>query len=86
VAHQANLSATYFSRVFKNIAGVNFIKYVIERRIEKAKILLNEGQKIFVVSESVGYNNQNYFSKLFKNVTGMTPGDYRKSHVVKTDG
>jgi two-component system response regulator YesN len=86
VALQANLSATYFSKVFKNIAGINFIKYVIERRIEKAKSLLNEGQKIFVVSESVGYNNQNYFSKLFKNVTGMTPGNYRKSHVVKTDG
>lgn len=65
------------SKAFKQIAGKNFIEYLTELRIEKAKELLREtDMKINDISEQVGYQNS-YFNRIFKKQEGMTPSQYR---------
>ncbi|KRF05572.1 hypothetical protein ASG89_20835 [Paenibacillus sp. Soil766] len=79
VASQVHLNATYFSHLFKKETGRSFVDYLIELRMEKAKgLLANTDMKITEVSGVVGYDLPNYFAKLFKQTTGLTPKDYRK--------
>lgn len=79
VASQVHLNAAYFSHLFKKETGRSFIDYLIELRMEKAKQLLcNTDMKITEVSGTIGYDLPNYFAKLFKQSTGLSPKDYRK--------
>ncbi|WP_179233086.1 response regulator [Paenibacillus rigui] len=79
VAAQVHLNAAYFSHLFKKETGRSFVDYLIELRMEKAKQLLaNTDMKITEVSGRIGYDLPNYFAKLFKQATGLSPKDYRK--------
>ena len=78
VAQYVNLSPSHFSKIFKDTYGMNFIDYCISVRVEKAKAYINEGMKVFVAAEKVGYGSYSYFSRLFKKVTGTTPEEYKK--------
>ncbi|UKS26801.1 response regulator [Paenibacillus sp. HWE-109] len=81
VASHVHLNVTYFSHLFKKVTGRSFIDYLIELRMEKAKQLLsNTDLKITDVSGMIGYDLPNYFAKLFKQTTGLSPKDYRKLH------
>ncbi|NOU91761.1 response regulator [Paenibacillus sp. LMG 31456] len=81
VASQIHLNAAYFSHLFKKETGRSFVDYLVELRMEKAKQLLaNTDMKITEVSGRIGYDLPNYFAKLFKQSTGLTPKDYRKLH------
>jgi len=73
-----NISPCHFSKIFKDVAGINFIDYCIIERIEKVKFYINSGQKLYIASEKVGYSNYSYFSRLFKKVTGLSPEEYKK--------
>ena len=74
------LSPAYFSRVFKEETGDNFNLYVNKIRIEAAKkLLLNEKIPLVDISTMVGFEGQSYFSKVFKKMTGVTPGRFRES-------
>ena len=78
VSRHVDLSTAYFSRLFKQQTGENFIDYLIKIRMEMGKTLLHETTlKTYQVGEKVGYNNTKYFCKLFKNYTGYTPTEYR---------
>ena len=78
VARYVGLSSAYFSRLFKQETGENFIDYLIKIRMENAKrYLQNSIYKTYEISEMVGYTKSKYFSKLFKNYTGYTPTEYR---------
>ncbi len=78
VAEYVSLSSAYFSRLFKQETGENFIDYLIKIRMENAKKMLeNTNCKTYEISELVGYKKSKYFSKLFKNYTGYTPTEYR---------
>ena len=78
VAEYVSLSSAYFSRLFKQETGENFIDYLIKIRMEQAKNLLETtDKKTYEISEYVGYKKSKYFSKLFKNYTGYTPTEYR---------
>lgn len=69
----------YVSRLFKKETGKNFIDYLTEIRIAKAKQLLGDfSLKIYAVSDMVGYNDPKHFSKVFKQAVGVTPREYRK--------
>lgn len=73
------ISDSYFSRVFKQHTGKNFIEYLTEHRMEIAKDLLEYStMKTSEVSMAIGYTDQRYFSQLFKKHIGMTPSLYRK--------
>ncbi|MBD3919920.1 helix-turn-helix domain-containing protein [Paenibacillus sp. PR3] len=78
VARQINVNPSYLSRVFKQETGSNFVSFLTEVRMEKAKQLLqNKQMKVYEVADRVGYPNTAYFSKLFKKLMGQTPEEYR---------
>lgn len=80
VAEKLYVSNFYLSRMFKKELGVNFIDYLNELRIEKAKELLADAKyKTYEVAEAVGVPNSHYFSKLFRKYVGMTASEYRES-------
>ncbi|MNJ34529.1 AraC family transcriptional regulator [Paenibacillus bouchesdurhonensis] len=80
IADTLYVSQHYLSRLFKKDLGDSPVNYLITRRIEEAKRLLAESDApVHEVAASVGYNNDKYFSMLFKKVTGQTPSAYRDS-------
>jgi two-component system response regulator YesN len=82
VSREVNMSPYYFSKLFKNVTGENFIEYVTRIRVETAKKLLFEGQ--FSVKEicvETGYADPNYFSRIFKKYVGTTPTEFREGSV-----
>ena len=78
VASHFNLSVDHLSRLFKNSGEGSLSDYIIHIKIERAKdILSNSSHSIRRVAELLGYTDSNYFVKLFKKRTGMTPKEYR---------
>ncbi len=79
VANHISLNYSYFSILFKEKIGMNFVDYLRMIRIEKAKELLqNSVYKIYEVSEMVGYNNTKHFTTTFRTLTGISPKEYRE--------
>jgi len=74
------LSPAYFSRIFKDEMKVNFNIYVNQVRVEAAKkLLLNDSVPLVDIASQAGFDGQSYFSKVFKKMTGVTPGKFRES-------
>ena len=81
------LSPSYFSKVFKEEMGQNFNTYLNRIRIEKARqLLLTDNVQLVHVSGMVGFEDQSYFTKVFKKLTGVTPGKYRELRGQIRDG
>lgn len=79
IARVVNLSPYYFSRFYKEASGINFIDRLINIRIDKAKYYFeNTDLSLKEVSGMVGYQDPNYFSKLFKKITGYTSTEYKE--------
>ena len=65
--------------LFKKETGKNFLEYVTELRIQKAKnYLIQTDYDIAEIAASVGYGDLKYFSKLFRKNTGLSPSEFRK--------
>ena len=78
IANVIGISYSYFSRLFPEIMGKNFSKYLIEKRLEKAcEYLKFSDYKIDRILELTGYIDKSYFIKSFRQFTGMTPAKYR---------
>ena len=81
VASEVNLSPNHFSALFSQEVGTPFIEYLINKRMEKAKILLSStDMKTFEIAYEVGYKDPHYFSSTFKKTQGMTTKEYRASN------
>ncbi len=73
-----NVSATYFSTMFKKAVGMSFVTYLTQVRLEHAVNLLNNTEdKSYIIAEKVGYTEPNYFSYVFKKKYGISPSKYR---------
>lgn len=73
-----NVSATYFSTMFKKAVGMSFVSYLTQVRLEHAVDLLNNTEdKSYIIAEKVGYTEPNYFSYVFKKKYGISPSKYR---------
>lgn len=78
VADFVHLNPHYFSKIFKQQCGETFIDYVTRLRIEKAITLMNTGQlSLKEICFEVGYKDPNYFSRVFKKITGVAPTSYK---------
>lgn len=81
VAKHVYLSPQYFSTLFKEKTGCNFVDYLNKLRIEKAKYLLSNTElKISKICEMVGYGSRNHFYKMFKIYCDTTPQEYRSRY------
>lgn len=79
IASKLHILAPYLSRIFKEESGKNLNQYITEIRIRKAQYILeNSNKKIVEVAKLVGYDDVNYFTKVYKKVTGKTPTKDRK--------
>ncbi|QHW30565.1 response regulator [Paenibacillus rhizovicinus] len=79
VAKAVNMSRGYFSVCFKDIAGKPFSEYLRGLKISAAESLLRETSKpVYVVADQLGFQDEKYFSKLFREQNGMTPSEYRE--------
>ena len=78
LSQELHVSAAYFSTVFKRETGKSFINYLTDYRMEKAiRLLMEEEEKTYIIAESVGYSDPNYFSYAFKKKFGMSPSKYK---------
>ena len=78
VADHVHLNPSYFSTLFKQSTGSSFKEYLNMVRIEESKRLLsNTDYSIIDISLATGFEDQSYFSKVFKKYTGLTPKQYR---------
>lgn len=80
VASHVFLSPSYFSKIFKDEMKYNFNTYLNNIRIEMSKkLLLDDSVAIVDIANYVGYEDQSYFSKVFKKIVGVSPGKFRES-------
>lgn len=80
VAHAMNYSDAYFCKLFKQCFHVNFSTYLNEYRVEKAKNMMkNPRTSVKDISIACGYADSNYFARVFKRITDLTPSEYRLS-------
>ncbi|MEG2672107.1 MAG: AraC family transcriptional regulator [Ruthenibacterium sp.] len=80
MAGRVYLSPAYFSRVFKQETGFTFTAYLNKTRVERSKeMLLHQNIRLTDIAQLVGFEDQSYFTKVFKKVTGTAPHQYRES-------
>ncbi|OCT14182.1 hypothetical protein A8709_25445 [Paenibacillus pectinilyticus] len=79
IAATVDRNPFYVSKLFKDHFGMNYIDFLTDYRIETAKQLMQETDKsLKEITFEVGYNDPNYFSRVFKKLVGHSPTDYRK--------
>ena len=79
LAEEFHLNPQYISQLFKSEIGVNFLAYLTNIRMEKAKkMLLTTSLSIAEVAEQSGYGDYRVFTKVFKKSEGVTPSQYRR--------
>ena len=79
VSREVDISPYYFSKLFKQETGGNFIEYLTEVRLRNARELLKDsGLSIKEICAESGYSDPNYFSRIFKKYEGVTPSEFRE--------
>lgn len=85
IAKLYNYNPSYFSTLFKKITGVKYSEYIDNRRIEIAKQkLLYTKDNIDDICHSSGFKEKKHFYRVFKEIVGTTPGQFRKSQINNT--
>ncbi|KRE64842.1 response regulator [Paenibacillus sp. Soil750] len=77
VADRMYVNSSYLSRLFKQETGKAFSTYVMERKMERAKAILQEGSRVYDAASAVGYRDVSYFTRVFRKYWGVTPGEIR---------
>ena len=78
-ADYAGVSSFYLSKLFKEEKGETYINFVTDKRLEKScQLLYQTDLSIKEITAEVGYNDQNYYSRIFKTKYGLSPKEYRK--------
>ncbi len=87
LAEKFYLNPVYVSQLFKNEIGVNFLTYLTNIRIERAKILLmSSGKSISDIAEKVGFKDYRVFSKVFKKMEAIPPSQFHRHITEISDG
>ena len=80
ISRKLDMTPEYLGTLFHRETGITFSTYVKTYRISKAKeLLVGTNLKLYEISEKVGYSDPKYFSRIFKEITGQLPTEYRRS-------
>jgi two-component system response regulator YesN len=80
ISRRLRVTPEYLGTLFHREVGMSFSTYIRNVRIDKAKELLCGTQlKLYEIAEKTGYSDPKYFSKVFREATGLTPAEYRKN-------
>ena len=83
VSAHVSLSPSYFSKLFKKEMGIPFIEYIKNERMERAKhLILHTNRRVYEISAELGYQSVQYFTRLFRESTGLTPLEFRQQNKV----
>ena len=78
MAEELHANSSYLSRLYKKESGQNLFDVILKKRIEKAKVYMETtDKKIYEISQSVGFDDTGYFSRIFKRYTGVSPKEYQ---------
>ena len=81
LANEVYLSKSYISKIFKEEMQISLSEYIKKVRIEKSKaLLLDSSLSLVEIANLVGFEDQSYFTKIFKTNTGVSPGKFREKH------
>ena len=79
MADELEMSQYYFCRLFKQSTGMTPHQYLIQQRVEQAKLLLRQPElTITEVALACGFTHQSHFAKYFRKITGFTPKQFRQ--------
>lgn len=81
VSEHVNVSKSYLSQLFKKETGTNFVTFVHRYKINLAKKMLEDNMRIGEICDKIGFENANYFTKIFKRFTGVAPSEYKNEPV-----
>ena len=79
MAGAAGLSVTHFSQMFRESTGQSPHQFVLRRRVEQAKEVLRAAEmRVLDVAVACGFKSQQHFARVFRNLCGASPTEYRK--------
>lgn len=79
ISENLYVNKTYLSETFKQRTGVSLVEYMTMAKLERAKKLIQDkGLKIYEISQKLGYDDNSYFSNIFKKYTGLTPTEFKQ--------
>lgn len=79
LADEFHVDASYLSKVFSQTYGKTITMFITAKRIGKAEELISEtDNKLEAISYQVGYDDYNYFSRVFRKQTGVSPSEFKK--------
>jgi two-component system, response regulator YesN len=78
ISRTVYLNPTYVSKLFKKETGENIRDYILKAKVEKSKGMLHCDRDMSEITESLGFSSISHFIRVFKSVTGITPGQYNK--------
>lgn len=79
ISEKTYYSKTYLNNIFKKNIGYSIMQYYNLLKVEEAKKLLREKLSTTMISDKLNFESPNYFTKVFKKYSGMTPSEYRKT-------
>ncbi len=86
LALSLNVAPNYLSTLFKEEVGIGFMKYRLDKQMEKAVVLLSDSKnKIYTISSSIGFQDEKYFSKQFKRYYGTTPKEFKNKNAALSE-
>jgi AraC-like DNA-binding protein len=79
LAQQAGVTPTHLNRLFQAKLGITAMRYVTQRRVHAAKMMLVSGQNLSIqeIGYLVGYTHVSHFCNTFRQHTGISPGEFR---------
>lgn len=81
LAQRLQVSQEYLTRIFREHVGMTPGKYLVQVRVEQAKLLLQQGDHtVAFVADACGFANSNYFARVFRSIVGVTPSVYAREY------
>ena len=76
MAQRTGYSKYHFCSRFKSLTGITYMNYLNSVRVSHACLMLQNGESVQAVGQSVGFENSSYFTQVFKRIQHMTPHEY----------